>query len=805
MVRPLNLPASDRCGQRRCGRRCKEPAGLVEVVLLDMLGQDLWPVEEHRAASRRLDIVGPSHKGEEARAERDGDAEDDALTDSVDVVLQAVHSGVEENVVCLLEGGKHQHTLVHLRNAEPRDAQHLAAGGHQVREDREVAPVDRHAVRRDRLANLGDDRGPRSLDAQGALDVEDVVGRDPRAQHTAGAHDVEQVVALGQHLEHRAALLVDLLHHRAADAVDAPDDNVWQLGLELLQHKVRVALALARRGHGNLVAAHDPHVLALELELAAALQDGGLDGVHVDLELQLVHARHVQLDEHIAARRRQHLLDVVHDLAQQRLLDAALDDLRGHGRAARLQHGRDDRRARVLDRVDDFLDAGHAEGDVHAGNAREVEGLQRHLRGRLAETLAADGTDGRAGLDARALVLVAARLAEELQLRLGQPEDLLDCLGNGRLLPGWQRADAVVRRAEAGHAHARAQAGQERRLLVQEVAQLRDEDVLGGLGGALAVEEREHRRADDVSVGLLDLIRQQALLAVARRRVDDVSKGVIPLDRCAVALHLDGVQAVITVAELNDSANGGADRQIVVCREVLEGLHQTTLHVARLGGLDGRVDEALAAAHGVEEELRRRQPRVEAVANEALGGRMAVQTPEVRQRALLEAVGDTRPANRLLADTRNHLREVQKRALGATLGHDQRGVGAGQIAIAGLARGLTNRVELLRHDVLKRLLGITARLRLQLAGLVLLDEVLALLVARTHKALLGLEQRRAGPHVRDADGEAAVHEEERGDLGQARHGVGGGLLAAVAQQHVEDGRLAAAAQDALVEHAAEQL
>ena len=50
-------------------------------------------------------------------------------------------------------------------------------------------------------------------------------------------------------------------------------------------------------------------------------------------------------------------------------------------------------------------------------------------------------------------------------------------------------------------------------------------------------------------------------------------------------------------------------------------LHETTLHVAGLGGLDGGVDETLTTAHGVEEKLGRRHPRVEAVAHEPLGGR----------------------------------------------------------------------------------------------------------------------------------------------------------------------------------------
>ena len=45
------------------------------------------------------------------------------------------------------------------------------------------------------------------------------------------------------------------------------------------------------------------------------------------------------------------------------------------------------------------------------------------------------------------------------------------------------------------------------------------------------------------------------------------------------------------------------------------------LHVARLSGLDGRVDQALSAGHSVEEKLCGRQAGVEAVGHEALGGR----------------------------------------------------------------------------------------------------------------------------------------------------------------------------------------
>ena len=37
--------------------------------------------------------------------------------------------------------------------------------------------------------------------------------------------------------------------------------------------------------------------------------------------------------------------------------------------------------------VDDLFDAGHAQGDVHGGHAREVESLQGHLGARLTNAL----------------------------------------------------------------------------------------------------------------------------------------------------------------------------------------------------------------------------------------------------------------------------------------------------------------------------------------------------------------------------------------------------------------------------------
>ena len=69
---------------------------------------------------------------------------------------------------------------------------------------------------------------------------------------------------------------------------------------------------------------------------------------------------------------------------------------------------------------------------------------------------------------------------------------------------------------------------------------------------------------------------------------------------------------------LHDVALRVAHGAVVLRGEALQRLHEPPRHVARLGRLDGSVDQPLAAAHGVEEELRRREARVEGVGHEAL-------------------------------------------------------------------------------------------------------------------------------------------------------------------------------------------
>eukprot|EP00955_Chlamydomonas_euryale_P005572 59230-Chlamydomonas_euryale.AAC.2 len=68
-------------------------------------------------------------------------------------------------------------------------------------------------------------------------------------------------------------------------------------------------------------------------------------------------------------------------------------------------------------------------------------------------------------------------------------------------------------------------------------------------------------------------------------------------------------------------------------------LHEAARHVARLGSLDGSVDQPLSAAHGMEPKLGGRQPREEAVGHKALASGGLIAARVVRQRAVLRERG----------------------------------------------------------------------------------------------------------------------------------------------------------------------
>lgn len=129
-------------------------------------------------------------------------------------------------------------------------------------------------------------------------------------------------------------------------------------------------------------------------------------------------------------------------------------------------------------------------------------------------------------------------------------------------------------------------------------------------------------------------------------------------DGLSIALETSRIQSVITVPELDYTTNCIPDRRVVMGHKVFQRLHKPSLHVTGLCCLDGSIDQTFTTRDSVEQELGRRESRVEAITNKALGRWFSGLLWEMRERAVLETIRDTVTSDDLLADTSNHLRDV---------------------------------------------------------------------------------------------------------------------------------------------------
>ena len=195
-----------------------------------------------------------------------------------------------------------------------------------------------------------------------------------------------------------------------------------------------------------------------------------------------------------------------------------------------------------------------------------------------------------------------------------------------------------------------------------------------------------------------------------------------------LALHFDGVNAVLAVAELNDAALVVAHRHVVLNLQILHALDESALDISSGTGLNGGVNETYATTHGVEEELLRREPRNEGVLHEAARPRRVVVFREVRQRAVLKPVGDALAVNELLPEARNHLRNVQIAALGTRLDHGHEAVVLVQALQPDFARVVRGLVQNVGDLELKLVLVGVARCILKDAEVRLVNQVLHLLL-----------------------------------------------------------------------------
>ena len=114
-------------------------------------------------------------------------------------------------------------------------------------------------------------------------------------------------------------------------------------------------------------------------------------------------------------------------------------------------------------------------------------------------------------------------------------------------------------------------------------------------------------------------------------------------------------QTVLAVTQLDELAHAVPHRPVIVDHAGLHGFDQPTLDVARLGRLDGRINQTLTTAHSVEVELGGRQAGQIRVLDEATRLRTVVVLDEVRQSSLPEAERNTFTLDVLLADASDNL------------------------------------------------------------------------------------------------------------------------------------------------------
>ena len=121
-------------------------------------------------------------------------------------------------------------------------------------------------------------------------------------------------------------------------------------------------------------------------------------------------------------------------------------------------------------------------------------------------------------------------------------------------------------------------------------------------------------------------------------------------DRLLVVIHVSRVQTVITIFELDDVFRAHSYSIVIFDRDILQSLHEFSLHIACFGGFNSSVYETLSSTNGVEKELRCGQALVETVCHETLVGWSFGVVLEMWQGSIEEAIGHSLTANNLLSN-----------------------------------------------------------------------------------------------------------------------------------------------------------
>ena len=209
-----------------------------------------------------------------------------------------------------------------------------------------------------------------------------------------------------------------------------------------------------------------------------------------------------------------------------------------------------------------------------------MEGVQRHLRRRLSDTLRREETDGLTRLHERAHVAHTRELHERLLRHLVRG-DGRGRLGVGTALAGNEallvRLDVVVQLAHVRLRHgaevaARAEDAHRRLVLARLLQRL------------LRVLDRLVH--DHLALDALGVVARHHRVVVARGKVELLQ-----------VLRLGHVDRVLTVKELQHGRVRVTNSVVVVHLDTLEVLDQTALQVSGTGSLDGSVNETFTTGH----------------------------------------------------------------------------------------------------------------------------------------------------------------------------------------------------------------
>ena len=234
--------------------------------------------------------------------------------------------------------------------------------------------------------DLSDDLESSCFNAHDSGHIKNVVRAGLAEVHAWSAHDFTQSVSFDSELILCLVFLGlgKVVDDGSRDRGNALDENSGEPIFKILHHKRHFVAAIIVRLDVYLALVDYCDVLVLHLQLRS-LEDRHPDRCSVDVQLQSIHSRQVNLDRQIAALRGVHFLDVLCDISELCLLNSSFSDTSSNLSCAILKLGIYDRGADFVCSVDDLLDSWHTESYIHRGDPSEVESFQGHLRGWLGD------------------------------------------------------------------------------------------------------------------------------------------------------------------------------------------------------------------------------------------------------------------------------------------------------------------------------------------------------------------------------------------------------------------------------------